>query len=250
MPVALITGASTGIGNALARELARRGWAVGIVARRGELLEALAQEIRAAGGKAAWATADVTDRGAIRTAALQVATELGPIDLLVANAGVGSPGNAKRLPVDVWIATLRLNVDGVIYSVGAVLPEMLERKSGHLAVVSSVAGFRGLPASAAYSASKAAITTFFESLRVDLRSEGIAVTAIHPGFIATPLTAKNPAPMPFLISAEQAATIIANGLEKRRSDITFPWQMKLLMGFARRLPNWVWDRVIGSVKVI
>ena len=146
MPVALITGASTGIGNALARELARRGWAVGIVARRGELLEALAQEIRAAGGKAAWATADVTDRGAIRTAALQVATELGPIDLLVANAGVGSPGNAKRLPVDVWIATLRLNVDGVIYSVGAVLPEMLERKSGHLAVVSSVAGFRGLPA--------------------------------------------------------------------------------------------------------
>ena len=153
-------------------------------------------------------------------------------------------------PIDTWIATFRLNVEGVVYSVGAVLPEMLARKSGHLAVVSSVAGFRGLPTLAAYSGSKAAVTTFFESLRVDLRRSKIAVTAIHPGFIATPLTARNKAPMPFLISAERAAVIIADGLEKRRSDITFPWQMRLLMGLARRVPNWLWDRALGSVKVI
>ena len=249
MPTALITGASTGIGNALARELARRGWAVGLVARRGELLSALADEIRAAGGKAAWAAADVTDPAAIREAALVIAGELGPIDLLVANAGAGAPLRAARVPVDAWIATLRLNVDGVIYSVAAVLPEMVARKGGHLAVVSSIAGFRGLPGSAAYSASKACVTTFFESLRVDLRGLGIAVTAIHPGFIATPLTERNKAPMPFLISPQEAARLMADGLEARRSDVTFPWQMKLLMGLARRLPNWIWDRVLARVRV-
>lgn len=250
MPVAFITGASTGIGNALAKELARRGWSVGLVARRGDLLDALAVEIRAAGGKAAWAAADVTDQAAIRAAAQHVAQELGPIDLLVANAGAGDPAPAWKAPIETWIATFRLNVEGVVYSVGAVLPEMLARKSGHLAVVSSVAGFRGLPTMAAYSGSKAAVTTFFESLRVDLKRSNIAVTAIHPGFIATPLTAGAKAPMPFLISAERAAVIIANGLERRRSDITFPWQMMLLMRFAKRVPNWLWDRVLGTVKVI
>ncbi|MSP55335.1 MAG: SDR family NAD(P)-dependent oxidoreductase [Myxococcales bacterium] len=248
MPVALITGASTGIGNALAKELARRGWAVGLVARRAELLAGLCDEIRGAGGKAAFAAADVTDRAAIRAAAERLAVELGPIDLMVANAGSGDPGNASTVPVDAWMGTLRLNIDGVIYSVAAVLPEMVARRAGHLAVVSSVAGFRGLPGMAAYSASKACVTTFFESLRLDLKGVGVAVTAIHPGFIATPLTARNKNPMPFLISAERAATIIADGLEARRSDVTFPWQMKLLMAFARRLPNWLWDKALGRAR--
>jgi NADP-dependent 3-hydroxy acid dehydrogenase YdfG len=250
LPVVLITGASTGIGNALAKELARRGWTVGLVARRSELLLTLAAEIEAAGGKAACAAADVTDAAAIRDAALHIAATLGPIDLMVANAGTGLPTRATTVPIDAWMQIMRLNVDGAIYSVGAVLPEMVVRKAGHLAVVSSVAGYRGLPMSAAYSASKAAVSTFFESLRVDLRTHGIAVTTIHPGFITTPLTAKNKFPMPFLISAERAAVLMADGLERRRSDITFPWQMRILMRWVRYLPNALYDAILSRNRVL
>lgn len=246
MPVAIITGASTGIGASVARELARRGWAVGLVARRAELLETLAGEIRVAGGKAAWVAADVTDRAAITSACARLEAELGPCDLMLANAGSGRPASAKQVPVEIIEETFQLNFYGVLYAAGAVLPGMLARKSGHIAVVSSIASVRGLPGHGAYSASKAAVSTLFESWRVDLRRTGIAVTSIHPGFIATPLTAKNKFKMPFLMTAEKAAAIMATGLEKRRSDITFPWQMAVVMYVARRLPNWLYDRIVGG----
>lgn len=249
MPVTIITGASTGIGASLARELARRGHAVGLVARRRELLDALAAEIVAAGGKAAVAAADVTDKDSIGPALARLQVELGPCDLLVANAGIGDPSHAKKVPVEVTERVLQLNVFGVLYAAGAVLPGMLERGSGHLAVVSSVASARGLPGSGAYSASKAAVSTLFESWRVDLRPHGIAVTAIHPGFIRTPLTDKNRFPMPFLMESDLAARIIADGLQKRRSDITFPWQMALVMVLLRRLPNCLYDRIMASFRM-
>lgn len=250
MPVTLITGASVGIGAALARELARRGHAVGLVARRAELLEALCAEIVAAGGKAAWAAADVTDRAQVEEAAARITAALGPIDLLVANAGTGVAVKAASAPVDAWMQVFRLNLDGVVYSVGAVLPGMVARNGGHLAVVSSIAGYRGLPGNGAYSASKAAVTTFFEALRVDLKSHGIAVSTIHPGFIKTPLTDKNRFPMPFLMPAERAATLIADGLAARRSEINFPWQMVWLLKLARLLPNWVYDGIVGGRKIM
>lgn len=243
MPVAIVTGASSGIGAALARELSRRGWKVGLVARRVELLDALVAELRAKGGDAAAASADVTDRAALDTAVKALEAALGPCDLLVANAGSGQPAPAYKVPIDTILSIMRLNYDGVVHAVGAVLPGMLERRSGRLAVVSSVAATRGLPGHGAYSASKAAISTLWEAMRVDLRPRGIGCTTIHPGFVDTPLTQKNRFKMPFLLSAEEAARIVADGLEAGDTDITFPWQMRWVSRLMRRLPNWLWDRV-------
>lgn len=243
MPVAIVTGASSGIGAALAKELARRGWKVGLVARRAELLDALAAEIRAAGGEAAAAAADVTDRAATDAAIRSIESALGPCDLLVANAGTGAPTPAHKLPVDTILSIMRLNYDGVVHAAAAVLPGMLERGRGRLAVVSSVAATRGLPGTGAYSASKAAISTLWESMRIDLRSRGVACTTIHPGFIDTPLTRKNRFEMPWIMPVERAARICADGLEAGLADITFPWQMRWLSRLMRRLPNWLWDRI-------
>lgn len=244
MPVTLITGASTGIGAALAVEYGRRGHAVGLVARRAELLQDVAERVEAAGGRAAWAVADVTDREGLTAALQHLEAQLGPCDLLVANAGSGEPSPAHKVPIETIEKILDLNVRGVLYAIGAVLPGMVERRSGHIAAVSSVAGFRGLPGTGAYSASKAYVTTLLESFRVDLRRRGIAVTSINPGFIETPLTAVNRFPMPFLMKAERAATLIADGLQARPAELTFPWQMKWLMHLARILPNWAYDLII------
>ena len=246
-PVALVTGASTGIGRALAQELARRGHAVGLIARRGELLAELADALAATGARVAWASADVTDRTSTEAAVEQIVAALGPVDLLVANAGGSEPSPAQKVPVDAAIRVMQLNYFGVLHVVGAVLPSMLARRAGHLAVVSSVASFRGMPTHGAYCASKAAVSTLFESFRIDLAGSGVTVTTIHPGFVATPLTEKNRHPMPFLLSAERAAGIIADGLARRRVDITFPWQLRVLMGWMLRwTPAWIWDRVVAG----
>jgi NADP-dependent 3-hydroxy acid dehydrogenase YdfG len=242
MPVAIITGASTGIGAALARELARRGWKVGVLARRQELLDVLVAELRAAGADAAAAAADVTDRAATDAAVRALEAALGPCDLMVANAGTGAPTPAHKVQVDTILSIMRLNYDGAVHAAAAVLPGMLARRKGRLAVVSSVAATRGLPGTGAYSASKAAVSTLWESMRVDLRGKGVACTTIHPGFIDTPLTQKNRFKMPFILSAERAARIVADGLEVGRADITFPWQMLWLSRLMRRMPNWMWDR--------
>lgn len=248
MPVTIITGASTGIGAALAIELGRRGHRVGLIARRAELLAEVAKRVEAAGGKAAYVAADVTRRGDVIEACARLEAELGPCDLLVANAGSGGPTPGHKVPIEAIEQILDLNVRGVLYTIGAVLPGMVERKSGHITAISSVAGFRGLPGTGGYSASKAYVTTLLESFRLDLRRSNVAVTSINPGFIATPLTDANKFKMPFLMSAEQAATRIADGLARRPAELTFPWQMKFLMNLARILPNWLYDAVIGRAS--
>src|SRR5580692_10734834 len=214
--VAVITGASSGIGWAVAKELASRGCHVGLIARREERLKTLADEIRAAGGKAAFAVADVGDRTQTLAAFRAVRDQLGPADLLFANSGVGLPTPLEPMNVPQVENMFRVNTLGVVYAIEAVLPEMLQVGRGHLAAVSSLAAYKGLPGESAYCASKAAVSVYMEGLRIQLRKRGIFVTTICPGFIATPMTAVNEFKMPWLLSAEKAAKKIVRALERRR----------------------------------
>jgi short-subunit dehydrogenase len=242
--VAIITGASSGIGWSLAHALARGSWKVGLVARRQDLLQKLSEEIRTAGGTAEFASADVADREQLLAAIAELRTRLGPIDLMVANAGVGAPTLVEPMNTPDIEKMFRINLFGVVYSIESVLPEMLERGRGHIAAVSSIAAYKGLPGESAYCASKAAVNTYLEGLRVQLRGRGIAVTTICPGFIKTPMTDVNNFKMPFLMSSDEAARRIVRALKRRRKVYNFPWQMSLLMAVTRWLPDWILDRTM------
>jgi short-subunit dehydrogenase len=239
---AVITGASSGIGWALARELARQGCRVGLVARRKENLEKLADEVRQAGGTAAIASADVADRKQTLAAIADLRAQLGPCDLLVANAGVGAPTLIEPFNVPDVERMIAVNLMGVIYAIEGVLPEMITRQRGHLAAVSSLAAYKGLPGESGYCASKAAVNSYMEGLRIQLRSKNIAVTTICPGFVKTPMTAVNDFKMPWLMEADQAARLIARALRRRRKVFNFPWQTTLLMKLTRWLPDWLMAR--------
>ena len=255
---AIITGASSGIGLELARELAKRGYALALLARRAELLEELARELNGGAGaiaghgaaaQAARAVAiscDVTDATSVKDAVRRAESELGgPFDLAVANAGVSIPGHATKFRLDDAEQIIRVNVLGMMYLFDAVIPPMVERKSGQFVGVASIAGLRGLPSSGAYSASKAAMHAFLEAARVELKPYGVGVTIVNPGFVATAMTEKNRFRMPFLMTADKAARIIANGIERRKRVVEFPRPMSLLMRTARLLPDALYDRIMA-----
>jgi short-subunit dehydrogenase len=236
---AVITGASSGIGWALARELAAQRCKVGLLARRAEQLTALAGEIEAAGGVAAWAVADVTQREQVLAAVASVRDRLGPVDLLIANAGVGAPTLLNPINVGDVEKMFKVNVFGVVYSIEAVLPEMLRRKSGHLAAVSSLAAYKGLPGESGYCASKAAVNAYMEGLRIQLHEHHIAVTTLCPGFVKTPMTEVNQFKMPFLLEAREAARRIVRALRRKAKVYNFPWRMSVLMKLLAWLPDWL-----------
>lgn len=237
--VAVITGASSGIGWELARQLAREGCKVGLVARRADKLLELAEAIHTSGGSAAASAADVGDREQTRKAMAHVVSELGPVDLLIANAGVGLPTVLDPLNIADVEQMIRVNLLGVIYAVEAVLPDMLRRGRGHLAAVSSLASYKGLPGESAYCATKAAVNAYMEGLRIQLRKRGIAVTTICPGFVRTPMTDVNSFHMPWLLEADESARRIVCALRRRRKVYNFPWQTAWLMRATRWLPDWV-----------
>lgn len=240
---AIITGASSGIGAALARELARRGWTIGLLARRDDLLDALVNELPA---KSIALPCDVTDGSAVAGAVRRGAEALGgPFDLAVANAGVGVPSHAAKFNLSDAELMLRVNVLGMFNLFDAVVPSMIERRSGRFAGVASIAGLRGLPATSVYSATKAAMQAFLEANRVDLRPYGVGVTTINPGFVITAMTDKNRFKMPFLMKVEDAARVIVDGLEHGKRVIEFPRPMSMLMRTARLIPNALWDRLVG-----
>lgn len=244
--VVLITGASSGIGRALALEWGRRGARLGLTARRGEELLRLSEEIGRAGGEALALPADVRDHAALNGVAERVRERWGRIDVLVANAGMSSTAAATKLNAGEAGDLISINVIGVVNSVAAVLPAMLERGSGHLVAISSLASYRGMPKSGAYSASKAAVSTLFESLRVDLRKSNIAVTTIHPGFIRTPMTAGRKKKLPFLLEPEDAARRIIRAVERRARTYAFPWQLASLVRVIRHIPDAVYDRLASN----
>src|SRR5687768_6874352 len=196
---AFITGASSGIGAALARRLASRGTLVCLAARREPELRDLAQRIRGDGGRAHIYPLDVADPEKTEATVQQADDEHGGLDLVVANAGIGEEKWAGRLRWEDCRATIQINVIGAVATLTAVLPRMAERRRGHLVGISSLAQYRGLPKNAAYSGSKAFLSVFLEGLRVDLRDLGVGVTDVRPGFVRTPMTAKHKHPMPFML---------------------------------------------------
>ena len=244
-----ITGASSGIGEGLALALAKEGAILGLLARREDRLLDLAERCEKAGGIARALPADVTDPSAVEDAFQKFIHEFETIDILIANAGIGGNNESTRTyhPSSVR-KVIDVNLNGAINAVYAALPRMLEQGHGQLVAISSLAGFRGLPKSAAYSASKAGMTTFFESVRLDVKHKGIDVTIIQPGFIKTPLTAGRHNRMPFLMELDDAIPMFIKAIEKKKKFAAFPWQLAAIVRAGKFMPTWMYDRIAGRAR--
>lgn len=243
--VVFITGASSGLGRAMALEFANRGAHVGLLARREAELQTLATEIHQLGGQARYRVADITDRPTTIQAIQELARDLGPCDILVANAGLGESNTPTDLNVDGAERVIRTNLLGPMYSIEAVLPTMIERQQGQIVGISSIASFKGLPGAAAYCASKSGLSAYLESLRISLRRQQIAITTINPGFVKTAMTAKNPS-MLWVLEADVAARKMVNAIRSRKKVYSFPKRMRLLIGLTRWLPDWLVARAVPA----
>lgn len=237
-----LVGASTGIGRATASALHAAGATVLVSARDAQ---ALAEFVRQHPGAVALPL-DVTDPGAV-TAAARTALELGPLDGVMYCAGYYSEQRATDWRLSEMLKHEQINYVGVLHVLDAVLPHLLVRKSGFISLVSSVAGFRGLPKSLAYGPTKAALINLAETLYQDLRASGIAVSIINPGFVETPLTAQNQFEMPALISPAQAAQEIMKGWEAGQFEIHFPKRFTLWMKLLRVLPYWMYFPAVRRI---
>lgn len=233
--IAWVTGAGKGIGRALAVRLAGDGWTVAASARTAADLHDLADQVP--GGAIRPFPLDVTDPLATRKVIAAIETEVGPIGLAVLNAGTYIPTAVAPFSAEAFRAQLEVNVMGAVHALAELVPRFIERKSGHVGVMASVAGYRGLPSAAAYGASKAALINMCEALKVELEPHGVKISVICPGFVRTPLTDRNTFPMPFLISADEASEHIVRGLASGRFEIAFPLLFAVIMKTLRILPN-------------
>jgi len=235
----IITGASSGIGRALALEYARRGATLGLIARRADLLTQLAASLPV---RAYIYALDVTNARSLAMAAEDFVARVGSPDVVIANAGVSAgtlTGNCEDNPV--FEEIMAINVVGMMLTFQPFIEAMKRQREGVLVGIASVAGFRGLPGAAAYSASKAAAISYLESLRVELHGSGVSVVTLCPGYIATPMTSKNPYRMPFLMHAEAAAVKMVRAIAARKRFYVLPWQMALVGWMLRRLPRPLYD---------
>lgn len=240
--VVIVTGAANGIGRATVTALAKKGYRVGMLDRDVTRLDEACRSISESGAQVFAAPADVTDATAVKTSVGLIEAQLGPVDVLVACAGVGSLTQVPNLDTPSLRVMLDVNVLGVAHAIDAVLPGMIERGRGHIVGISSVAGMRGMPWMASYSASKAAVWAYLEALRPALKRRGIRITTAFPGFVRTGMTLDVPfARKVSMLEPAQAATHLVKAIETRRRDYVFPWTARLGMRFLRRSPNWLFD---------
>lgn len=243
-PIALITGAGSGIGRALARILAANGYAIAAVDLQAEPMRLLAEELTAKQSRMAWRVADVTEPAGLFQAVRELEMDLGPIDLLIANAGIGLETTGMQYDVVAMNKVLNVNLLGVSNSIGAVLPGMIERKRGHLVGISSMASFRGLPRMLAYSASKAGVNAIMDGLRVELQATGVHVTTVCPGWVRTPMTAQLGGKLDQLMDVETAAAEIVYAIKHKLLFHAFPRRIRWRLGIVTSLPRSWQDHII------
>lgn len=242
----LITGASSGLGAALALDYASAGVILSLHGRNPERLAAVAAAARARGAVVEILCGDVRDRDTLATW-IAARDQTNEIDLVIANAGI-SPGtlrgaeNASQERV-----IFDINLTGVLNTLQPLVPAMRGRGRGQMAIISSLASFRGFAGTQSYSASKAAVRVYGEGLRAELAAYNVEVNVVCPGFIKTPMTDVNPFPMPFIISAEQAATIIRNRLARNHARIAFPWVMYAVVLILAALPQQLMDFIAARL---
>ena len=242
-----LTGASSGIGEAVAFELARRGARVVITARREEILNEMVSKLGGDAGSFVPKPGDVEDLPRMRAIVEETERELGPISILIANAGTHRFTETDKFDSADYLALMRTNFGGTLHCIEAVLPAMTKRKAGQIVGVASLAGYRGLPRAAAYGASKAALINFLESIRIHLARNGIRVSIVNPGFVKTPLTDKNDFPMPFLMSSADAARVMCNSIALQKREIAFPFLFSQIMKLVRFLPSVLHEKLMSEV---
>ncbi len=240
-----VTGASSGIGRAVAIEFARRGCSVALSARNRSALEDVARQCH--GARAIVVPLDVTDLRANLEATGKIAAELGGIDIAFLNAGTCEYIDARDFDAALCERVMRANFVGLANGIEAVLPVLRNSPHAQLVGMSSTVAFGPLPRAEAYGASKAAIRYLMESLRIDLRGEPISITVVCPGFVKTPLTDRNDFPMPFLIGAEDAARIIVDGVAGRQPEINFPRRLSIPFKVAAMLPTPLYTRLAALI---
>ena len=240
MNAVFITGASSGLGAALARQYAKDGATLGLVGRRADALTALADSL---GGHHKCYVLDVRDRAALHAAAQDFLAHTGQhIDIVIASAGISAGTLTEYVEdFDVFKSIVDTNLLATVATFEPFIPVMRQQRRGRLVGVGSVAGVRGLPGAGAYSASKAALATYCESLRLELHGDGIRVVTIAPGYIRTPMTAHNPYRMPFLTDAAVFAQRAQGAIGRGVSYTVIPWQMGVVARLMRMLPDWLYD---------
>jgi short-subunit dehydrogenase len=251
--VVLVTGGASGIGQDLCELFARRGARIGLIDRDQAKLASFAETLRQSGVPCAVAAVDVRERERLHNAIRHIVGALGPVDVLIASAGICRASTVDDLRISHLEEIVQVNFLGMVYAIEAVLPSMLERNSGHIAGISSMAGVRGIPFEPGYSASKAAVAAYLESLRCELRQRGITVTTVFPGYVQTPLLDEINGMMGADMSGGKAFTSTAAaarimmGLERQRSYISFPTPLWLSVCLSRLMPPRLYDRVMARL---